>query len=89
MNTHQHETIPLSEDFRLNKIINKDELTKQLTFYSQSSNGLYDLAANYLQSHYTGRPQIYTHRESSESSTWLKRVEVGGTGRSWIIYMVQ
>ena len=77
LNTHQcAERGQPSKEVRLNKIINKEELTKQLTFYSQSSNGLDDLIANYLQNHYSGQPHIFIHtRKSSEGPTWLKRAE--------------
>lgn len=72
------------EDRKLNKIINEEELTKQLTFSSQSSNGLQDRVTNYLHKTITqANPTlIYTHQKIIESLTWLNRVGVGGSGRA-------
>lgn len=69
--------LKLSKDFRLNKIINKEELTQQLTFHR----GVQMLPRILLLIIYKIIAQAmpsFTHtRKSSESPMWLKRVAVG------------
>lgn len=53
--------LKLSKDFRLNKIINKEELTKQLTFHCRVQMLPRILLLIILKNHCSGHAPFYTH----------------------------
>lgn len=75
--------LKLLKGFRLNKIINKEELTKQLTFHSRVqvlSRILLLIIFKRIVAQAT--PSIIQTRQSLESPTWFKESGGGGIGIS-------